>query len=174
MAATARKIEQGRKLEHLSAEQLKALVLRLIERSHPDFHDMVRLSDPGSLSVLPIRTSLPVDAWETTRATLIGDAIHSMTPYRGIGANVALRDAALLCANLAAAARGERTIEEAVHDYEAKMRDYGFAAVRSSLAAMRQAVADQGLGFRFRKLALRAVNASPWLKHRFLASMGND
>jgi len=167
-------IEQERRLEELSAEELELLVLHLIENWHPDFREMVRLSDPSSLSVLLIRTSLPVDAWKTTRVRLIGDAIHSMTPYRGIGANVALRDAALLCTNLAAAVRGERTIDEAVHDYEEQMRNYGFAAVRSSLAAMQQAVADKGAGFHLRKLAFRAINTSPWLKRRFLASMGTD
>jgi FAD binding domain-containing protein len=38
--------------------------------------------------------------------TLIGDAIHSMTPYRGIGANVALKDAVRLRDALVAAQRG--------------------------------------------------------------------
>ena len=54
-----------------------------------------------------------------------------MTPYRGIGANTALRDAALLCANLGDAVRGACAIEAAINDYERQMREYGFAAVRS-------------------------------------------
>jgi 2-polyprenyl-6-methoxyphenol hydroxylase-like FAD-dependent oxidoreductase len=52
------------------------------------FHELVGLADPTTISCLPIRTSVPHAPWRTGRITLLGDAIHSMTPYRGIGANV--------------------------------------------------------------------------------------
>jgi 2-polyprenyl-6-methoxyphenol hydroxylase-like FAD-dependent oxidoreductase len=71
---------------------------------------------------------VPVAPWVTRRITLLGDAIHSMTPYRGIGANVALKDAMRLCRALAAADRGERPLVDAIHSYEADMLDYGFRA----------------------------------------------
>jgi 2-polyprenyl-6-methoxyphenol hydroxylase-like FAD-dependent oxidoreductase len=56
-----------------------------------------------------------------------------MTPGRGVGANTALRDAALLCRQLATAARGVKTLLQAVADYEAEMIPYGFARVADSL-----------------------------------------
>jgi 2-polyprenyl-6-methoxyphenol hydroxylase-like FAD-dependent oxidoreductase len=117
---------------------------------------------------------VPVASWPSRRITLIGDAIHSMTPYRGIGANIALRDAALLCRKLAAAAEGETSIETAIHDYERQMRDYGFAAVRSSLQALKQTVGEKGIGFRCAKLFFRAANAAPPLKRLALANFGED
>jgi 2-polyprenyl-6-methoxyphenol hydroxylase-like FAD-dependent oxidoreductase len=97
-----------------------------------------------------------------------------MTPYRGIGANVALRDAALLCDKLAAAAGGEGSIETAIHDYERQMPDYGFAAVRTSLDALEQAVGDKGMRFRLAKLFFRAANAAPPLKRLVFANFGED
>ena len=76
---------------------------------------------------------LPVDPWQTGRVTLLGDAIHNMTPMAGIGANTALRDADLLRRQLIAVdVRGARLVP-AVHEYEGQMRDYGFAAVKQSL-----------------------------------------
>ena len=63
-----------------------------------------------------------------------------MTPRRGVGANTALRDAALLCRNLTAARDGRMTLIEAVRDYEAQMIDYGFDAVLKS----RQQMAGDG------------------------------
>jgi salicylate hydroxylase len=167
-------IQHGRALEDLTHEELKALTIRLIARWHPDFHEMTVLSDPDSLTVLPIRTSVPVGPWRTKRVTMIGDAIHSMTPYRGIGGNVALRDASLLCANLIGALNGEHSIEAAVRDYENKMRDYGFAAVRGSMRAMRRAVSKSNAGFRITKLMFRAINRLPPLKRRFLANFADD
>ncbi len=59
-----------------------------------------------------------------------------MSPARGSGASTALRDAALLAGELAAAARGEKTPVQAVGDYERQMIDYGFSAVRASRAEL--------------------------------------
>ena len=53
---------------------------------------------------------------------------QTMTPYRGIGANVALKDAMGLARALTAAQRGERDLMEALRKYEAGMLDYGFRA----------------------------------------------
>jgi len=111
-------IEKGRPLEQMSGNDLQELVLGLIRTWHPDFHRLIAASDPATISVLRIRTSTPVAVWQTTRVTLIGDAIHSMTPYRGMGANIALQDAALLCRKLAAAAEEAQSLEVAIHDYE--------------------------------------------------------
>ena len=57
-----------------------------------------------------------------------------MSPAGGSGANAALRDAALLAGELAAAARGEKALLQGIGDYERRMTDYGFAAVRASRA----------------------------------------
>jgi 2-polyprenyl-6-methoxyphenol hydroxylase-like FAD-dependent oxidoreductase len=92
--------------------------------------DLVGLADPTTIACLPIRSSVPIAPWQTQRITLLGDAIHSMTPYRGIGANVALKDAVRLKRALVAAHRGERDVVDALHEYEIGMRDYGFRAVR--------------------------------------------
>jgi 2-polyprenyl-6-methoxyphenol hydroxylase-like FAD-dependent oxidoreductase len=149
-------------------------VLDHIRNWHPDYSVLVCASDPSSFYVTNIKTSVPVASWPSRRITLIGDAIHSMTPYRGIGANIALRDAALLCRKLVAAAEGETPIEAAIHDYESQMRDYGFAAVRSSLQALEQAVGDKGIGFRCAKLFFRTANAAPPLKRLAFANFGED
>jgi 2-polyprenyl-6-methoxyphenol hydroxylase-like FAD-dependent oxidoreductase len=167
-------LERERPLEQFDAADLQRLVLDRIRNWHPDYSVLVCASDPSTFNVISIKTSVPVAAWETRRITLIGDAIHSMTPYRGIGANIALRDAALLCRNLADAAHGTWPIENAIHDYEQQMREYGFAAVRTSLQALRQSVADKGFGFRLAKLFLRTVNMTPPLKRRVFANFADD
>ena len=82
---------------------------------HKDLRDLIVRTDPATVSCLPIRTSVPVGPWQTQRITLLGDAIHSMTPFRGIGANVALRDAANLCEALCAANGGEKDLLESIH-----------------------------------------------------------
>src|SRR5262249_55707161 len=157
-------LEGNQPLEQMGAIELQRLVLDRIRNWHPDYSVLVCASDPSTFQVVSIKTSVPVPAWPTRRVTLIGDAIHSMTPYRGIGANIAIRDAALLCRNLRNAALGTCSIEAAIGDYERQMRDYGFAAVRSSLQALHQSVADKGIGFALTKLFFRAVNVTPPLK----------
>jgi salicylate hydroxylase len=57
---------------------------------------------------------------------LLGDALHSITPFRAIGPNTALRDAALL-GDLSRVNRGPSLLA-AVAAYEREVIDYGFAA----------------------------------------------
>jgi salicylate hydroxylase len=138
------------------------------------FRDLVGLSDPTTLSCLPIRTSMPVAPWRSGRVTLLGDAIHSMTPFRGIGANVAIKDAVRLKRALVAAHRGERDLIEAIHDYERGMLDYGFRAVRNSLKAMHQTVTDSLPGLMLSRFTLRAINALPPLKRSIARRLGEE
>jgi 2-polyprenyl-6-methoxyphenol hydroxylase-like FAD-dependent oxidoreductase len=147
-------------------EALRQVVLGMISDWHPQFNRLVRTADSSTITALRIRTSAPVPAWPTRNITLLGDAIHSMTPYRGIGANVALRDAALLGRNLAAAHRGEKTVLEAIHAYESEMLVYGFDAVRTSRKAMEQAHADSKIGKAIAKVVFKTLDAVPRLKRR--------
>jgi 2-polyprenyl-6-methoxyphenol hydroxylase-like FAD-dependent oxidoreductase len=71
-----------------------------------------------------------VPEWDgEPRVTLIGDAVHAMTPAGGVGANTALRDAALL-GRLLGAAGGWR--EGLTAEYEREMRLYASANVKMS------------------------------------------
>jgi 2-polyprenyl-6-methoxyphenol hydroxylase-like FAD-dependent oxidoreductase len=97
-----------------------------------------------------------------------------MTPYRGIGANVALKDAMRLCHTLTGASRGQRPVLEAIHDYETGMIDYGFRAVRTSLDAMNQAIVENRLRAMLSRMALRFINRVPPLKRRMFERMGEE
>ena len=129
-------------LEGADAPVLAAAASRPMAGWSRAFRDLVDLSDPTTLSCLSIRTSVPVAPWRAGRVTLLGDAIHAMTPYRGVGANVAIKDAVRLKRALTAAHHGERDLSEAIRTYEDGMRDYGFRAVQNSLRAMHQTVTD--------------------------------
>jgi 2-polyprenyl-6-methoxyphenol hydroxylase-like FAD-dependent oxidoreductase len=111
------------------------VVVNTIRRWHPDLVRLIRLASIPETSLVAIRTAVPIAPWPASRVTLLGDAIHAMSPARGSGANTALRDAALLATELAAAARDEKTPVQAIADYERQMVDYGFAAVRASRSA---------------------------------------
>jgi salicylate hydroxylase len=155
-------------------ERLRAFALKICSSWHPDFSTMIQMTDLLSLGVITIRTSVPIEPWPSGRITLIGDAIHSMTPYRGIGGNVALRDASLLGGNLAAAHRGEMPLLQAIREYESAMLDYGFRAVRNSLQAAEQAHAEGPLAYSLGNLFFRIVNVIPPLKARMLRGDADD
>ncbi|MEU0551386.1 NAD(P)/FAD-dependent oxidoreductase [Micromonospora sp. NPDC005979] len=114
-------------------EDLKRVALDLTPNWHPDLRELLRISDPGSVLPIRVSTSEPTPPWKSSTVTLLGDAIHTMTPGRGVGANTALRDARLLCQQLTGAAAGDKTLVQAVADYEATMVPYGFARVAESL-----------------------------------------
>ena len=124
------------RLTAMPAAELHALCARLIRNWHPDLRALHAQADVDETFCVRIRTSPPAPAWPPSRVTVLGDAIHAMSPARGSGANTALQDAALLCRTLTSAG-----LIAAVGDYERQMREYGYAAV----AASRQAEAETGL-----------------------------
>lgn len=144
--------------QRMDGPALQKIASERVQGWHPHLERMVRESDPSTIISKPLHTALPMKSWQTKRITLVGDAIHSMPPTRGIGGNTALRDAHLLCQNLIAAHTGEKPLLEAIHDYETEMRTYGFAAVRGSLQSMNMMVAENVFARFLSKMMLRALN----------------
>jgi 2-polyprenyl-6-methoxyphenol hydroxylase-like FAD-dependent oxidoreductase len=158
------------KLEALDGVSLRELVLDKINDWSPALRFLVTESAVDTINAIPILSATPMQPWPTTNVTLLGDAIHSMTPFRGIGANTALRDAQLLSRQLIAADRGELSLLDAISGYETQMLDYGFAAVRTSLRAAEQFVSSGRAGRVMAKTMFRTVSAIPPLKRRMFAS----
>lgn len=115
-------------LRALSADEMQKLVLDRVADWNPRVRRMVESWLPDSPFLVSIRTSVPIGPWEPSRVCLAGDAIHAMSPAAGAGANTAMRDGAALAAALSSGSL------DAIGEYEAEMRRYGFAAVRESAA----------------------------------------
>jgi len=126
----------------LDGQALQQVARSMVQGWHPHLQQMVRESDPTTVIYKQLHAATPVEEWVTKRITLLGDAIHSMPPTRGIGGNTALRDASLLGSQLIAARAGEKPLLKAIHDYEAEMITYGFAAVRDSIQGQEMMVAE--------------------------------
>ncbi|BCJ75369.1 oxidoreductase [Catellatospora sp. IY07-71] len=161
-----------RGVEDLDGARLRDVVLERVSGWAPALRDLVAGSDPGTVNAIRLRSATPVGPWETGPVTLLGDAIHNMTPLAGVGANTALRDADLLRRNLTAVAAGEQGLIPALQDYEHRMLDYGFAAVRQSLRNAEQAASANRLGRAAFRAMLRTVAALPPARRRMAARFG--
>ncbi|NOU90331.1 NAD(P)-binding protein [Paenibacillus sp. LMG 31460] len=155
----------------MNGSDLLRLTQEKTQNWHPNLQKLFSLTDPSTCFPINIRTSVPVPAWSATNVTLLGDAIHTMTPGRGVGANTALRDAALLCHNLKAVRDGSKTLIQAIQEYEKQMIDYGFDAVIKS----RKQMNGNGLMHKpvigrlvlaFMRIFMRVVNHLPTVKRR--------
>ncbi|WP_433337535.1 FAD-dependent oxidoreductase [Spirillospora sp. CA-294931] len=114
-------------------ERLRDVVRGQIAAWHPLLRRIVAEWDASTLYPVTVRSSVPVPPWASSNVTLLGDAVHAMSPAAGAGANMALRDAAALAASLAQAAPGA-PLADVVRDYEKHMLKEGFDAVRRSSA----------------------------------------
>jgi len=112
---------------------LRDAMLAAVEGWHPAARALVRGVDLASVFVIPFGFLEPAPPWEPSRVTLIGDAAHAMLPTLGLGANLALRDAASLLDRLSAAARGEAGLVSAIGAYEQEMRDYVYPFMRMTM-----------------------------------------
>ena len=120
-------------LRALTPAALRDLALLMLGADwHPDVHRLLELWHTDSLIPLRISTAAPVPAWESGSVTLIGDAIHAMSPVLAMGANTAIRDAGELTRALADAIGTGQPIVKAVRRYENRMRDYAFSIVADS------------------------------------------
>ncbi|CAA9197402.1 Flavin-dependent monooxygenase [Flavobacterium bizetiae] len=82
-------------------------------------------------SGLPLRLFSLEEPWKQhSNITLLGDAAHLMPPFAGEGVNMGLMDAYQLTENLT---NGQfETLQEAIDDYEEKMRGYALEAQRTT------------------------------------------
>lgn len=104
----------------------------LTKNWHPRFKPMIDQMNESEAAFWKLTCSTPdgVPEWPNEpRVTLIGDAVHSMTPAGGIGANTAVRDSELL-GRLLRESGGK--IEGITAAYEKQMRVYANEAVRYS------------------------------------------
>jgi 2-polyprenyl-6-methoxyphenol hydroxylase-like FAD-dependent oxidoreductase len=140
---------------------LQNFVLQRIKGWSPDLSRLVRGADPETVAPVPLRSMPHLDAWAPSNVTLIGDAIHNMTPMAGIGANTALRDARVLRDAMIDAAAGKLSIVDAVGRYESEMRVYANRAVGLSRRNAENASSDAGFPRRMFRLVLRLAQAFP-------------
>lgn len=156
----------------LPGAALRRLVRDRIRTWSPLFHRLVDHSDEATVNAFPVTSATPVRPWPSGPVTLLGDAIHHMTPMAGVGANTALRDADLLRRALLAVAAGEVPLRAAVARYEREMIGYGFAAVRRSYRNARRAGHGSALGRAVFRTSLRVTAAVPPLRRGLARGLG--
>jgi 2-polyprenyl-6-methoxyphenol hydroxylase-like FAD-dependent oxidoreductase len=160
----------------LSGEELRRLGLELTRDWHPHMRALIAMTDPAAIHSLYMRTSVPLLPWESSNVTLLGDAIHTMTPGRGAGANTALRDAALLSKLLVEVHQGRKPLVDAIHDYEVEMLRYSTEAVNESKKQMSSTDLIHrpivgALQLALMRGAMRVINAVPMLKRLVLKNI---
>jgi salicylate hydroxylase len=67
--------------KRMDGESIRTLALRMTRNWHPVLRNLIADSDPKSISAVPILTSIPIEPWESTNITLLGDAIHLVFGY---------------------------------------------------------------------------------------------
>lgn len=160
----------------LSGVQLRELGLEITRDWHPHLRALIRATEPSTIHDVKMKTSVPLKPWTSSNVTLLGDAVHTMTPGRGAGANTALRDAALLGRMLVEADQGRRPLIEAIHTYEVEMLRYSTEAVQESKKQMDASdLVHRPLVGRLQlavtRGAMRTINAIPALKQRAFRQM---
>lgn len=106
------------------------LVQSLISEWHPSLRP---LFDTQKMAVMRVVSSPPtLPTWSSdARVTLVGDAIHSMSPTAALGATTALQDTGTLVRRMLEVQSSE--ILTAFERYEGEMREYSGVALKKSL-----------------------------------------
>ncbi len=85
---------------------------------HPDIVRSIGRIPPSQCFKWAIHVRPPLPTWRAGRVVVAGDAAHPMTPFMGMGAALAIEDAAVL----ASACARRPTLDEALATYEALRR----------------------------------------------------
>jgi 2-polyprenyl-6-methoxyphenol hydroxylase-like FAD-dependent oxidoreductase len=151
-------------IDDYKPQQLRDLVSGHVAGWSPALRRLVAATDPATVSPVPLRTMAALGAWPPSNVTLLGDAIHNMTPMAGIGANTALRDADQL--RRALIAPGALDIVGRVGTYEEQMRGYANQALALSTRNARNAASTQRLPRLAFRTVLRLAEAMPPVKRK--------
>jgi 2-polyprenyl-6-methoxyphenol hydroxylase-like FAD-dependent oxidoreductase len=109
---------------------VRAQYLReLIPRRHLNLRRVCPVTDPAAAFPLQLASSELAPAWQASNVTMVGDAIHAVTPGPCAGANTSLRDAMLLTRALSFVRAGRVGLGNAVAAYEAEMVRFDIARV---------------------------------------------
>jgi 2-polyprenyl-6-methoxyphenol hydroxylase-like FAD-dependent oxidoreductase len=156
--------------DSLDPESARALALRHTESRAPALRHMIGRADPAYTTAFAVKTAAEVGPWPPRHVTLLGDALHNMTPFRGMGANAALYDAERLAKTLTDVAEGQHALLPALAAYERDMIEHGFAAARASLANMHRFHSKSGLQRLATKAFFRLADIVPPLQRVFLGA----
>ncbi|MGV9356691.1 FAD-dependent oxidoreductase [Streptomyces misionensis] len=80
-------------LRTTTGEELHGVASRLLADWHSDIHQLLRLLPAEHPLPLRVSTATRVEPWTDGPVTLLGDALHAMSPVLAGGANTAIRDA---------------------------------------------------------------------------------
>lgn len=120
-------------LRTMVPEQIQQVALSVIDDWPDRARRVVAAGDADSFFSVGMSSTVPGVLDRPSNVTLLGDAVHAMTPTLGRGANLAMRDGALLSRHIGDVAAGHVGISEALAAYEAEMARYGFDVVRESV-----------------------------------------
>ena len=129
----------------MTPKDLQALAVEMLKDRPEQARQFVAVGESESFFVVGMYTSVPGVLDSPTNVTLLGDAVHAVTPTLGQGTNLAMRDAALLGRQLKTVATGEKRLAEALGTYEAELLRYGFEVVRESVAMGQQRMGQNSL-----------------------------
>uniref|UniRef100_A0A0H3WXT9 FAD-binding domain-containing protein n=2 Tax=Pandoraea faecigallinarum TaxID=656179 RepID=A0A0H3WXT9_9BURK len=119
---------------HAGTEMSGAAALARIETLtqgwHPHLGSLFAHAVPETIRTMPVRSTTSPLPWQIDNVTGLGDAVHTMSPAGGLGANTALRDAARLAYHLQSVARGHLPLPQAIAAYERDMCERAREAVR--------------------------------------------
>jgi 2-polyprenyl-6-methoxyphenol hydroxylase-like FAD-dependent oxidoreductase len=115
-----------------SSDELQKMAVDLLKDWPSNAYQAPEVAEKGSFFYIEMNSSIPFNLIPHPNVTLLGDAIHTMTPSLGRGANVALRDAALLGRAIMNSLNNNKPVFEFLREYEQEMTQYGFGVVRHS------------------------------------------
>ncbi|WP_327085936.1 FAD-dependent monooxygenase [Nonomuraea sp. NBC_01738] len=104
---------------------------------HPHLRTILASASVEATFAVAVRAMHPIEPWQPGPVIPLGDAVHAMPPSGGVGANTAVRDAAVLCRALTAVDRGDLTPAAASAAYQEEMLKYATESLNTSLDVAR-------------------------------------
>lgn len=148
-------------VDTLDPGQLQRLVLGRVADWDPRLAAVIGDSDPHTIAPVALRSMSALPDWPPSNVTLLGDAVHTMSPMAGIGASTALRDADTLRRALTDTGL---PLSRRVGNYEVRMRGYANEALARSTRNARNAASTGRLPRLAFRTLLKVTDAVPTVK----------